>query len=593
MSEASRSSIHLTMRDGVRIAIDLFLPALESTQKIPTALYADRYHRADEIPEGTPERLLEVAHLFNSNGYALVLIDARGTGASFGSRNAEVSKAELEDDREVMNWIVAQAWSSGRIGAFGISYTGDTAEMVTTLHHPALKAIAPGFNDFDVYEDLFSPGGVYNQWFGNLWFGLNNVLDEMPGSLEFAMQELGLDSPEAVRAEIPRVRPVDGPDGLALREAAILEHAANVNGAELLSQMPFKDDVSGEVSYTSLANGHRLEIESSNMPMLVLAGWQDAGTAAGTLNRYVSFSNHQEVYIGAWSHGGGFNCDPFVADGTPPNPTLEVQNELLIQFFDRFVKGNETPQPGFKRLHYATNGETQWRTLEGWNPNVKPELWYLEANNALSRIAPTSSSGADSFITNFEAGTGEESRWRTQSGGGLVAYPSWSDHQHLSYLSKPLEQDLRVFGFPRVRLQVKSSTPDGAIYAYLEDVAPDGTERLITEGQLRLIHRKLATRNPVERSMRTPRSFARADAQNVIPGEVMTLEFDLIPTATLFKEGHCIRLSLAGHDKDTFARYAEDGQEYLIERNRLMVSSLELPVLHLEVNSPNSKLSNQ
>ena len=581
MPKASRNSIHLTMRDGVRIAIDLFLPQLEPNQKIPTAIYADRYHRADELPEGTAERLLETAYLFNSNGYALVLIDARGTGASFGSRASEVSKTELEDDREVMDWIVAQAWSSGRIGAFGISYTGDTAEMVTTLHHPALKAIAPGFNDFDVYEDLFSPGGVYNQWFGHLWFGLNNVLDEMPGSLEFAMQELGLDSIEALRAEIPRVRPVDGADGFVLREAAILEHAANVNGAEILSQMPFKDDVSGEVSYTSLANGHRLEIEASNVPMLVLAGWQDAGTAAGTLNRYVSFSNHQEVYIGAWSHGGSFNCDPFVAPDTPSNPTLEAQSDLLIQFFDRFVKGSEIPKTGFKRLHYATNGETQWRTLEAWNPNVKPEYWYLEANNVLSRVAPISSSGTDSFTTDFEVGTGEQSRWRTQSGGGLVAYPNWSNHQHLSYLSAPLEQNLRVFGFPRVQLQVRSTTPDGAIYAYLEDVSPDGTARLITEGQLRLIHRKLASSNPVERSLRTPRSFARADAQPVIPGEVMLLEFDLIPTSTLFQQGHSIRLSLAGHDKDTFARYAEDGQKYTIERHSLLVSSLEFPVLNL------------
>jgi predicted acyl esterase len=86
--------------------------------------------------------------------------------------------------------------------------------------------------------------------------------------------------------------------------------------------------------------------------------------------------------------------------------------------------------------------------------------------------------------------------------------------------------------------------------------------------------------NPPERALRTPRSFARRDAQAVMPNELMTLEFDLIPTATLFRDGHQIRLSLAGHDADTFAAYGETGQEFRIWRTGF--SRLELLVIVLD-----------
>ena len=151
------------------------------------------------------------------------------------------------------------------------------------------------------------------------------------------------------------------------------------------------------------------------------------------------------------------------------------------------------------------------------------------------------------------------------------------DAQRLCYTSVPLERDLCVTGFPRVTLQMRSSTPDGAVYAYLEDVAPDGKVTLITEGQLRLIHRQVSSAVQTESQLRTPRTFAQADAMLMIPGEVSSLTFDLIPTSVLFKRGHCIRLALAGHDRDHFQQYSKN-QVITLERNSRFKSSLELPV---------------
>ena len=67
-----------------------------------------------------------------NHGYAFVVVDARGSGASFGTRVQEWSPDEVRDGAEIMDWIVAQSWSNGRIGSTGISYDGTAAEFALT-----------------------------------------------------------------------------------------------------------------------------------------------------------------------------------------------------------------------------------------------------------------------------------------------------------------------------------------------------------------------------------------------------------------------------------------------------------------------------
>ena len=82
------------------------------------------------------------AERFNGAGYALVLVDARGSGASFGMRRFELAEDEVRDYGEVVDWIIEQPWSNGRVGAYGVSYAGNTAEMLAVNMHPAVKAVA-------------------------------------------------------------------------------------------------------------------------------------------------------------------------------------------------------------------------------------------------------------------------------------------------------------------------------------------------------------------------------------------------------------------------------------------------------------------
>ena len=105
-------------------------------------------------------------------------------------------------------------------------------------------------------------------------------------------------------------------------------------------------------------------------------------------------------------------------------------------------------------------------------------------------------------------------------------------------------------------------TTDPAVFVYIEDVAPDGRSTYLGEGQLRAIHRKPAdpASLPYDQGP-APHSFRRADALPVKPGQMMTLRFALLPTAALIKQGHRLRVAIAGGDADTFHRYSQGKAE--------------------------------
>ena len=97
------------------------------------------------------------------------------------------------------------------------------------------------------------------------------------------------------------------------------------------------------------------------------------------------------------------------------------------------------------------------------------------------------------------------------------------------------------------------------VVAYLEDVAPDGRVTYLTEGELRLMHRRVAD-TPAGYVRPGPnRSFLRKDAAPYTPGVVEPLTFPLLPTSVVFRAGHRIRLALGCADADSFPRLPATG----------------------------------
>ena len=114
MVDASRrlQSVYVPLSDGVRLAVDVWLP-VERTgvgDTVGTVMRVTRYYRAEAQQEPGPEADTNAAagDLFNRAGFALVVADARGTGASFGRRAGELGEREIEDYGELIDWIAAQ-----------------------------------------------------------------------------------------------------------------------------------------------------------------------------------------------------------------------------------------------------------------------------------------------------------------------------------------------------------------------------------------------------------------------------------------------------------------------------------------------------
>src|SRR5262249_5144619 len=121
---------------------------------------------------------------------------------------------------------------------------------------------------------------------------------------------------------------------------------------------------------------------------------------------------------------------------------------------------------------------------------------------------------------------------------------------------------------------------DGALIAYLETVAPDGRVTMLTEGQLRLIHRRVSADPPPYPLFGPHHTFERKDAAPMAPGEIAEIRFALLPTSVRIPRGHCVRLAIAGHDRDSFARYPAEGTPVLdIHRSSALPSNLTLPIM--------------
>jgi len=574
-------SLHVAVSDGVRLAVDVWLPVerIARGEPLGTAFRATRYHRAEQPPGPEPEADSNHAagQLWTRAGFALVVADARGTGASFGSRTMELSPREIADYGELIDWVAAQPWSNGRVGVYGTSYEGQAAELVAGLGNPHVVAVAPLFSPLDPYRELFYPGGCATGGRFARWMCESQIQDGVAGARERLSELTGV--PAGELSLPPPVKPVDGPHGPALLEAAIGEHQANVDMHKLLGRAPFSDDrLPGLDWQTTTPAAARQAIQATGVPMLVRAGWLDAGFAAGALRRFATFANHQEVEIGPWGHGGGTYADTLRPDGTLAGDRLapEGQDRRLVEFFTRYVERAETPD-GQRSLTFATLGTDQWRTVSSWPPRgAGVRSWYLASPG---RLAPEPGPATDlRHVVDPAAATGPTNRWLAVDLGRGAAYAArrQADEALLSFTSEPLAADLHVAGFPAVSLRLATSGSDGAIYAYLEDVAPDGDVSYVTEGCLRFVHRATTGRAEPTR-LGVPRSFARADRLAVEARRDLDLAVELLPIAARFRAGHKIGVTLGGHDAACFDRYGPPDATFTVRLGE--DSTLDLPIL--------------
>ena len=565
------SAHYIAAEDGTRLAADVYLPAEDHEPPYPALLTLTRYRRGLEDHE-TGERINTLSGLdrhFLAHGYALVKVDARGSGASFGTRPVEYGRQEVLDAHDVVEWVVSRQWSDGTVGAYGTSYTGTTAELLAAVNHPAVKAVIPGWSDFDAYPSPIRPYGLLARGFIETWGDLVGQMDD--------------NDVEAIGAGVRRVD--DDRDG-SLLAAAVAEHAANPDVFQAVLATEYRDDVvGGDQTWAEIGPIHwRREIEASGVPMLVLVSWMDAGTADGTLLRFRHFSNPQKVLILASTHGGGYSASPYSVGAAPlpPQPSVDEQMELRRLFFDHHLKGDDNGVDDWPAMRFFNLGEEAYHDTEVWPPaGTTTATFHMDSGGRLTGDSEAVADGSDEYAVDPEVTSGPDNRWMAQMGAPILNLDDRADMdaRMLTYTTDPLESDLQIAGYPVITLNIASDREDGALFVYLEDVDPEGRSRYVTEGGLRLIHRK-AVPNPHFEGEEPYHSFARADAEPMPPGEAATVSFRLWPIAALVRAGHRIRVAIAGADAGMFDPVPADGDATLtVYRGGADGSRIELPVV--------------
>jgi putative CocE/NonD family hydrolase len=571
--EVRRTSFYLPMRDGVKLAVDLYLPAdLRPGDRLPAILTQTRYWR--RLGWHWPlEPLLgvrpEIEWLVRQ-GYALVRADVRGSGASFGGQPYSWAPDEVRDGTEIVDWIVRQPWSNGRVGSAGGSYEGTCAEFLATNRHPAVKAIAPLFALFDVYADIAFPGGIQLAWFTRTWQQGNNILDRNRPEESIWYARLLVDG----------VAAVDDDPGGRLRRAALDDHRHNYQVHDEVRRLQFRDDTSpGGVSADNFSP-HRFlaDLRASGVAIYSWSGWYDGAYAHSAIKRFLTIRGpHHRLTLGPWAHGGDTHVRPFEKS----RPARFEWLPELKRFFDFHLNDAPTGIEKEPPVHYYTMGEDAWKSASDWPPPSAPLRLYLATNRALATRAPVGADGEDRYRVDLTAGTGETSRWRALAVSTVVRYPNRRapDRRLLCYDSPPLRRAVEVTGHPLVTLFVAADASDFNVMAYLEDVSPAGDVALLSEGWLRALHRRLSAEPPPYRTPVPYRSFLRRDASPVPPGETAELTFDLLPLSYRFPAGHRIRLAVAGADADHFAILPGPPPNLRLQRHRGHASLVELPIV--------------
>lgn len=577
-SEVRIQSHYLTMRDGVQIAVDVFVPKhLAEDQKLPTILFQTRYWRSIGYRWPVSMFLNELdfngagksyIKNFINNGYAFVSIDVRGSGASTGIWNHPFHKNEVLDGLEIVNWIINQPWSNGKIGLFGRSYSGSAAEFALINNHPSIKASVPMYTPFDVFDDIGFPGGVHNRWYTTTWGKTNTMLDN---------NRVPVDDWKA-RLFVSGVNPVKGKKKVLKK--AIKGHEANVKVDRAAHTINFRDDkINDSLQSIDVFSPYTYldKINRSNVPIYSYSGWMDAGYQHAAIKRYLNLTSpYKKLIIGPWDHMGRHNASPF----NPGKSGFDHFSELL-KFFDFHVKGIDTGIYEEYPIHFFTMGEEKWKGTNVWPPNyVSNRVFYLIDNHVLSRKSATNSK---QYLIEIDTafGVGHSTRWEATAGDAPIPplYNQSFENKEggsIIFSTPTLHRDIEVTGHPIVQLMVNPEGEDLSIVVYLEEVDEQGKINHITEGHFRAIHRSISM-DTLYKDLVPQHSFLRSDQKPLVPKEWIKLTFDLLPTSYLFRKGHQIQFRIASGDKNHFKNYNEVLRPFrLLTGNN--ASSIILPI---------------
>ena len=385
--------------------------------------------------------------------------------------------------------------------------------------------------------------------------------------------------------------PVDGDEAGTLLRHAVDEHRRNGPLAAMWRAMPYRDSWSDFTAsrfwLEGSAGSYREATLRSGVALYIFGGFADDFRREG-LVAYASLAGlPRKITIGPWGH-----CR---------NEGFDLLGEAR-RFFDHHLKGQDTGLMREPPVRFYVQGAPEaeaWRQTAQWPPaESRPQTWTLSldgsqrADQTLHPAAGDSKRTAKASVkAAAHSSPGIAQQPAAKDRIGLSVQPAiacgadWNPQaptcdqsaNALRFAAAVLTQDVELVGHPLLRLWLAADRPDPNVFAYLEDVAPDGRVLPVTDGRLKASLRKLATPPMSYLGLPWQRSLEE-DHAPLSPGQFVELQFDLLPLAHRFKAGHRIRVSITGSDPRERTP-AASGSRLTLASSATHPSTITLPVM--------------
>jgi putative CocE/NonD family hydrolase len=306
--------------------------------------------------------------------------------------------------------------------------------------------------------------------------------------------------------------------------------------AALWYGMPYRDS---ESSYTGnrfwLEVGpytYRDTLQTSGIAFYLWGNWSDEPT--------------EQIIIAA----ANLDAKMLVGPGSHCTPSGEIDMSLLLRrFFDHHLKGVDNGidhEPAYTwRLQNAPD-DRQWITSDKLpGVDVDRSAFFVasagdrESGNDSGQLAETSPATefTETFQVDFKVGEQEY----------FSFWPAPDTERGLSYETSVLAKDRTMTGFPIADVWISADREDVNVFAYIDDVAPDGSAEVVSFGRLMASHRK--TQSAPYKVFDLPwHSGLAGDTEPLQKNAAARLRFSMLPNAWVFKAGHKVRLRIAGAD---------------------------------------------
>ena len=504
--------VWVTMRDGVRIPVDIYRP--DGPGKFPALLAMSPYGKNAQVfatpPQPFGKSIFEASvesgnpRFYAERGYAFAIADFRGTGHSEGEHVGAFGKKEGEDGYDIVEYLAKQPWCDGGVGLAGICYFANSQLRIATEQPPSLKCIAPWeIYGADLYRQGMYPGGVLDIFWYGLYTGtyparcgyaINNVKSWMientpPDELKKLVEKYSAD-----------------PD---LTQYPYLYH---------LLQYPEKNPLLFDFMLNPLDGPFWRErsvieyIDKINVPTYV----------GGP---FFSFFMDPQIHVFNRLNKDVPKKAYFYAD-MGVRPWLTDHDELL-RWYDYWLKGIDTGVMDEPDVRYFTSGLNKWQEAKQWP--VETVEWTDFYFNSLGNLTPGPelyNNHPDSFV--------QEPLFVTEERGMV------------KYVSPPLPDDIQISGAPRIKFY---SSIDQDDTCWRVDIREADSKALfpLTTGWLRASLRKRVCEKDTPWSIE--HDFTEFDY--VKPGEIYEYELQLRPISHMIKAGKQVSVEISCIDIPT------------------------------------------